>query len=426
MKILTKSLAVSALALAAAGAVSAQEVEFWTMPYGDQIAWNDTVASLLEGFTAESGIEVNHEIVPWGSAFQTYLNIAQGGAAPDCADMYWLHSFSAIGGENFGPMPINEYRDQFDLDAFYAGALTDVTWQGDFYGVPWRGDIRSILYRADHFEEAGIDAAPTTWEEMVEAAIALTERDENGNVTRWGFAFGSSGNVVDFLLPLYWQAGGEMMTEDGLTATIDNAAMRDALQFMHDMLHVHQVTDIDAFEPNYDMFSSFVNGQIAMIASGQQNWGSRLDADFPQLEGTWAFAPSAHGSEDADSFSGSGYLGVLRGSDYVEQCVALLEYLARPENMLVLSQASGAVGTMPEVMASEFWSDRPWKQVVGVALEDAHTSQHPSPAWSSIATSEPGGVIYDLIYNVVVLQEDMDAEIATAQSRMQEELDRAS
>lgn len=428
MKRFNKALmAVSALALACvsgAAIAQAQSVEFWTMPYGDQLAWNDTLAELLEGFEAESGISVNHEVVPWGAAFQTYLNIAQGGAHPDCADMYWLHSFSAIGGEDFGPMPINDYRDRFDLDAFYAGALTDVNWQGDFYGIPWRGDIRSVLYRTDFFQEAGIENPPTTWDEMIEAALALTVRDENGNVDRWGYTFGSSGKPVDYLLPLYWQAGGEMMTEDGLTATINNQAMRDALQFMHDMVHVHQVADIDAFEANYDAFSAFVNGQIAMVGSGQQNWGGRLDAEFTQLEGKWAFAPSAAGSQDADSFSGSGYFGVLRGSERVEECVALMEYLARPANMLALSEGSGAVATMPEVMAADFWSDRPWKQVVAVALEDAHTSQHPSPSWSSVATSEPGGVLYDLIYDVVVLQEDMDAAIAEAELLMQAELDR--
>lgn len=425
MRTLTKTLAVSAIALISAGAVNAQSVEFWTMPYGDQLAWNDALADLFEGFTAESGIEVNHEIVPWGSAFQTYLTIAQGGAAPDCADMYWLHSFSAIGGDDFGPMPINDYRDQFDLDAFYAGALTDVNWQGDFYGIPWRGDIRAILMNTDAMAEAGVATAPTTWEETIAAALAMTVRDDNGNVTRWGYAFGSSSKPVDFLLPLYWQAGGEMMSEDGLTATIDNAAMREALQFMHDMVHVHQVADVDQFEANYDMLSAFTNGQVAMIGSAQQALGGRFDAEFPQLEGMWAFAPSAAGSEDADSFSGSGYFGVLRGTENVEQCISLLSYLSQPENMLTLSEASGNVGTMPEVMAAPSWSDRPWKQVVAVALEDGHTSQHPSPSWSSIATSEPGGVIYDLMYNVVVLQQDMDAEIATAQSRMQEELDRS-
>ena len=421
MKHLTKALAVSAIALSSAS--YAEEIQFWTMPYGDQIAWGDTWKELTSDFEAKSGIKVNHEIVAWGSAFQTYLTIAQGGAAPDCADMYWLHSFTSIGGDQYGPMPINDYKDRFDLDAFYTGALTDVNYQGDFYGVPWRGDIRSILYRTDMFEEAGL-TVPTTWQETIDTAKALTVRDDSGNVTRWGYSFGTSSKPVDFLLPLYWQAGGEMMTEDGKTATIDNAAMREALTFMHDMVHVHKVADIDAFEPGYEARVLFVNDQIAQFGSAQQQWGKRFDAEFPELDGKWAFANSAMGSEDRDSFSGAGYFGVLRGTEKVEQCVTWLEYLSSDEALLALSRSSGNVSTKPSVMTSEFWSDRPWKSAVAEALKDGHTSQHPAPAWSSIATSEPGGIIYDLMYNVVVLQKDMEAEIAKAQEAMQAELDR--
>lgn len=413
-----------ASALALASAAQAESIEFWTMPYGDQIAWQSTVDALIEGFEAESGIKVQHETVPWGNAFQTYLTIARGGAAPDCADMYWLHSFSAIGGENYGPMPLTEYKDRLNLDTFYPGALVDVTYLDEVYGIPWRGDIRAMLYRTDALEEAGLSAPPTTWDETIAAAKAMHKVDDNGEVLRWGYAFGTSFKVTDRLMPLYWQAGGEFMTPDGKIATLDNQAMRDALTFMHDMVHVHKVADIDSFEKGYEFLPMFADGQIAMFGSAEQSWGKRLDAEYPAADGTWAMAPSAAGTEDADSFSGAGYFGVLRGTDKVEQCVALLEYLSKDESILALSQGSGNVATKPAVMTSEFWSDRPWKKVVARALEDAHTSQHAAPAWSAIATPEPGGIIYDLIYNTVVLQNDMDEEIAKAQELMQAELKR--
>lgn len=412
--------------LSVTGAAQAESIQFWSMPYGDKILWDETWDTLTSEFQKESGIEVNQETVAWGSAFQTYLTAAQGGVHPDCADMYWLHSFSAIGGDKHGPMPINDYRDRFpDLEKdFYSGALQDVLWQGDFYGIPWRGDIRSILYRTDVVEEVGLSGPPTNWEETIEATKAMTVRDDKGDVDRWGYAFGTSGKPVDWLLPFYWQAGGEMMTEDGKTATIDNDAMRDALGFMHDMVHVHKVADADSFEKGYETETLFVAGKIALIGTAHQNWGKNLDEMFPEIDGTWAFARSATGSAGADSFSGAGYFGVLRGTEKTKECVTWLEFLSRDENMLRLSEASGNVGTKPAVMASEIWSNRPWKLAVGEALQDAHTSQHPAPAWSSIATSEPGGILYDLIYNTVVLQKDMDAEIGKAQELMQAELAR--
>ncbi|MEP4770354.1 MAG: extracellular solute-binding protein [Roseibium sp.] len=405
-----------------AGAVS---IEFWTHTYGDQIKWKAAVAELAKDFESETGITVNHQIVPWKAAKKTWLTIAQGGAHPDCADMFWLHSYSAIGGDKFGPMPINDYKSKFpNLEKeFYGGALTDAKWRGDLYGVPWRGDIRPLIYRTDIAAEAGVTTAPDTWDEVVEASKKMTKRDANGNVERWGYGFGTS-NVVAWLMPLYWQAGGEFMTEDGKTATIDNDAMRTALTYMHDMVNVHKVADPDSFEKGYKARPRFVAGQIGMIGSAEQSWGKKLEAENPEVNGKWEFARSAMGPEDRDSFSGAGYIGVLRGTAKADQCTDWMAFLATDESMQKLSEATGNVATKPAVMASDFWSDRPYKKVVAVALQDAHTSQHPSPAWSAISTAEPGGIIYDLIYSTVIEQKDMNEAITKAQGLMQAELDR--
>lgn len=421
--------ALAAMMTAAPNQVSAQEsLEFWTQSYGDLILWNATMGDLADAFEEETGIAVQHETVNWSVAFQTWLTVAQGGAHPDCADQYWLHSFSAIGGDRYGPMPLNDYRDVWpDLEErFFPGSLQDVYWQGDFYGIPWRGDIRAFIYRTDVFEEAGIDAPPDTWDEIVEIATALTERDDNGNVTRWGFAFGTATNSVSWLLPYYWQAGGEFMSEDGLTATIDNEAMRTTLGWMRDMVWEHQVVNPDIMERNFDPQPFFLAGDIAMIGSAEQSWGVELDRDFPEIDGNWAMSISPIGPEDRDSFSGGGYLGVLRGSDRVDECVQWMEFLSRDENMQILTEVSGIVSPNRAVMASDFWSDRPWKLVVNAALEDAHTSQHPAPAWSAIAAPEPGAVIYDMMYDAIIRQVDLETVIPAAQERMQAELDRVS
>lgn len=412
-------------ALTATVSVSvADSIEFWTHTYGDQIKWTAAVKKLTEDFEAESGIKVNHEIVPWKVSRKTWLAVAQGGNAPDCADMYWLHSFSAIGGDKFGPMPINDYKAKFNTDEFYAGALQDVNWRGDFYGVPWRGDIRMQLMRTDAAAEAGVSKAPTTWDEVTEAAKKLTKRDANGNVERWGFGFGTSPNIVSWLMPLYWQAGGEFMSDDGKKATIDNEAMRAALQYMHDLVNVHKVADPDAFEKGYKARPLFVAGKIGILGSAEQSWGKKLEGENPEVNGTWEYSRSAMGPEDRDSFSGAGYIGVLRGTEKAEQCTDWMAFLAKDSSMQALSEATGNVATKPAVMASDFWTDRPYKKAVAEALQDAHTSQHPAPAWSAISTKEPGGIIYDLVYSTVIEQKDIDAAIVTAQKLMQDALNR--
>lgn len=409
------------------GAARADDIEFWTQTYGDLVAWSQLMDTLAGEFESESGTTVNIETVSWPNAFQTWLTVANGGAAPDCGDMYWLHSFSGIGGETAGPMPLNEYKNSvwptLEQD-YYEGALVDVIYDGDFYGIPWRGDIRPMMYRTDAFEAAGIDAPPATWDELVEDAKALTIRDGAGNVTQWGVSFGGQPNPVSALFPLYWQAGGEFMSEDGKTATIDNEAMRAALSYMRDMIWVHKAASPDFMEKSYDMQGDFISGRLAIITATGVSTAGEFDRTYPELEGLWAMAPSAAGPKNAATFSGAGYYGVLRGTEKVQQCVDWIAFLSRPENMERLSQTSGNVSPMRAVMETEAWSDRPWKKVATRALEDAHTSQQPSPSWSAVARPEPGAVLYDMMYDAIILQKDLDATIAAAQERMQAELDR--
>ncbi len=424
----TASALVVSTSLAALAAVpaQAQQIEFWTQTYGDLISWKSLMEELTAEFEAESGIEVRHEIINWPTAFQTWLTVAQGGAAPDCADMYWLHSFSAIGGDQYGPLPINEYRDRWpDLEeAYFAGSLQDVFWNDDFYGVPWRVDIRPIMYRTDLFEEAGVTNAPGSWEEIVDAATELTKRDENGNVSQWGYSFGPD-NPPQALVPYYWQAGGNFLSEDGSKATIDNEAMRTTLTWMRDMVWQHQVVSPEFMEQGYDPLVDFVSGTLAMVGSTPNAWGGQIDRDFPEIDGKWAMAIAPEGpAGNRDTYSGAGYFGVLRGTDNVEACVDWIAFLSRDDIAQRISEAGGTVSPERAVMESEFWSDRPWKEVVAESLDYGRTSQHPSPIWSALMSPESGAVIYDMMYDAIVLQKDIDEVVTATQARMQSEIDR--
>ncbi|SDX56101.1 extracellular solute-binding protein [Litoreibacter albidus] len=416
----------STLGLAAAP-VNADEITFWSQPYGDLLEWKRGMNALADAYEEQSGTKVNYEVLNWSVAFNTWLTVAQGGAAPDCADMYWLHSFSAIGGDQYGPLPINEYKDQWpDLDKnFYSGSLQDSHYRGDFYGIPWRGDVRPLMYRTDLAQEAGLSGAPQTWDDLVTYAKAMTARDDNGNVTRWGMSPGSE-IVTQAYIPYYWQAGGVFMTEDGKTATIDNDASIAALSFIRDLVWEHEVVSPEFMEKSYDPESEFLAGTLAMVGSTPGAWPGRLQRENPDLDGKWALAVPAAGSAGRDAYAGSGYFGVLRGTEKVEQCVGWIKFLSSPENMQKLSEASGNVSPRRDVMASDFWSDTDWKKVVGETLEHQHTSQHPSPAWSALINDEPGSVVYDMMYEAIIQKQDVKEVVQRAQARMQAELDRVS
>lgn len=426
-RLLSRLLLATALSGATLGAANAESITFWTQPHGDLLAFQDMYDTLRNEFREATGHEVTVEIINWSQAFNTWLVVAQGGAAPDCASMYWLHSFVGIGGGKYGPMPITDYRDQWPTldDDFYTGSLVDVHWDGEWYGVPWRVDIRPLAYRTDFFEEAGIESAPETWDDLVEYGKQLTVRDDNGNVTRWGFNPGNT-NPAQTLLPYYWQAGGLMLSEDGKTATIDNDAMRTALKFLQDAVHVHKITSPDIFEKSTDITTDFTSGQVAINGMANNTWGAQFSRDYPEMDGKWAYALNAMGPANRDSYSGAGYWGVVHGTDKVDTCIEWIKFLSSEDTMQTISETAGTVSPRRAVMQSEFWSDEPWKAVMADTLNYGHTSQHATPVWTALASPEPGAVLYDLVYSTVIGNADIDAAVTAAQERMQTEMDRAS
>ena len=402
------------------------KITYWSMNYGDTVEWQDMLKGFAAKFKEETGIDVAVEIINWSVAFNTWLTVAQGGAHPDCADMYWLHSFTAIGAGKYGPMPITNYQVTYfpDLkERFYEASLVDVNYNGEWYGVPWRGDIRPMLLRTDFLQEAGIEKAPDSWDEIVETAKKLTVVDANGQTTRYGFTFGAA-LPIQQLMQYYWSAGGEFMTPDGKTATIDNEPMRKTLQWMYDMIWTHKVTPPEFMEKSYVPMDQFKTGNLAMIGSISDSTGNDLERDNPELNEKWGYSLPPAGPAKRAAYAGAGYWGVLRGTDKVEQCAQWIQFMARDENMKTVTEYTGRVSTNKKVMQTPYWTEKEWRKVVGETLNNGHTSQQPSPAWSALAGTEPGGVLYDLFYDTLVKKDDMEATIKRAQQRMQEEMDK--
>ncbi len=142
------------------------------------------------------------------------------------------------------------------------------------YGIPSNADNRVLLYNKDMLIRHGFTNAlgqaqpPRTWEELEEMAVAMTERDERGQLRRVGFIpiFGNS-----WLYMYGWQAGGEFLSEDGKTVTLNHPRVVDALEYITKLYdRLGGVREVNSFQNTFqgEALDPFITGKVAMKIDG--------------------------------------------------------------------------------------------------------------------------------------------------------------
>jgi multiple sugar transport system substrate-binding protein len=149
-----------------------------------------------------------------------------GGGKTDVitGDTIWTAEFAANGWL----ADVSERFPESERSQFVDGAIRSLTYEGKVYGVPHTLDAGMLYYRKDLLEKSGFSEAPTTWEELKEAARKVV-RDQG---TKYGFVFqgadyeGGVCNGLEFI----WTHGGEVLDpNDASKVIIDSPASVDAL-----------------------------------------------------------------------------------------------------------------------------------------------------------------------------------------------------
>lgn len=156
--------------------------------------------------------------------------------------------------------PEMDYSD-FIYGLTQEGALKTFGKEAYTFAIPFNRSTPIMYVNQNLLDKAGIEA-PTTWEELREAARKLTVKE------------GKETKVYGFEVPIDWwfwialvnQAGGTITTEDGKHENFSRHGA-EALQFWKDMVDEGIMKrppgkDYNAWETaNTD----FINGQVAMI-----------------------------------------------------------------------------------------------------------------------------------------------------------------
>lgn len=346
---------------------------------------------LADEFTAANPHVTIEITVLENEAFKTKLTtVLQSDDMPDI--------FQSWGGGG-----MNEYAEAgllkditADLDAdggawrntFSPGALGVYAYQGTNYGVPWDMGMVGFWYNKDLFAQAGIEAPPATWGELLTAVEKLKAAGITpialGAGDKWPAAF-------------WWEY---LATRIGGQAAFDAAASRAGgfadPAFVQAGEKILELAALDPFQAGVlgatwgDEATLMGNGEAAMDLMGQWAPGAFNDNSVDKLgigdALGWFPFPAVEGGAGAATDALGGGNGFAIGRDAPQAAVDFVKYLTRAESQVQCAEEGFCV---PVVKGGEAGLSDPLLLAVqqGAAAADyfqLYYDQYLPPAMGSI------------------------------------------
>ena len=324
-------------------------ITFWngfTGPDGD--ALTERVNAFNE---SQSDYVVEMEIMPWDVLGQRLLPALGAGEGPNLA----IGGAESVGqNANEGAFAsLDEFYASWDeQDQVFPASIAATEWEGEHFSVPMTFSPILTYYNRALFEEAGLDpdSPPTTWDEFEQAALALTE-DEDGDGTpdQYGFV------LPDHISPPIWEVfmwgnGGGTISEDGQTATIDDAASIEAVTRWSTLLRDSQISPAGINGPDGEAL--FAAGRVGMVVTGP--W---MINGFTEAGIDFGVTGVPEGPEGAFAPANSNMFFVSRDTmgdeNQTAGVEAFLTFWNSRDNQIAWSVASGNPPTRTDITAED-------------------------------------------------------------------------
>ncbi|QGQ93913.1 ABC transporter substrate-binding protein [Paenibacillus psychroresistens] len=238
------------------------EVNFWYL-------WNGKEAESLETLITEFNASQDLYTVKGLSVpdVQKIVVALSTGNGPDITDNF--SSNTASYAEKGILEPLDEYikRDNYDVSDFVPAALKSGQYKDVTYALPININFNMMFYNKKLFADAGITAPPTTDKELLDAAIKLTQVNDDKTIKVLGFP---DFPFVYYVNPMTFAMGGELAAADG-TLTPNNPGSIAAINLIKSYREKFGLDNIIKFNSSakyLDATDPFISGKQAIRFDG--------------------------------------------------------------------------------------------------------------------------------------------------------------
>jgi multiple sugar transport system substrate-binding protein len=319
------------------------------------------------------GVKLDLQIINWNDLDQQSSTMVQTGNPPDILNENAYASYAADG------LLYNsdEVLPAATKDDIIPAFVKSGTYKGKFYGMPDLSSARALFYNKDLFAKAGIDKAPTTWDEFT--ADAKKVNALGGGVVGYAQPLGPEEAQAEFAIWLF-NNGGDFK-KDGKW-TINSPENVKTLEFMKSLSVDEKVTQNNPGSTNRTdgAFPLFEQGKAGMIV-GFGPLQSALDTDFTSVNYGIAPMPTGDGAEP-QTYGVTDYLMSFKKKGNQDAVKAFYKLYYSPDEVNTWIKAEGFLPVTTSGLAS-FASD-PKLKVYLDTLPNIHLTPTDDPEWDKV------------------------------------------
>lgn len=289
---------------------------------------NAMMEARLQQYQEETGITVNYEMVS-ATDFVTMLNatIEAGSNVPDVVSMDTTKILNYY--PNIPAMDVSELVNEINEERPYFEASYEGTKIGGVhYYVPYYSSSCMMFVRKDKLEEKGLEV-PTTWEEVFEVALAVSNPEEDF----YGLAMGCGENDDDdenTLRQMIWNAGGYLLDAEG-NITCEDQVVVDML---NKYAELYEAGAIPADATTWDAGGnngSYLAGRTAIALNAPTLYNALKADEYKELmENTVVVAPPV-GSDNGVYMNFNRGFSIMNTCEDVDTASDLIKYLCEKE-----------------------------------------------------------------------------------------------
>jgi multiple sugar transport system substrate-binding protein len=335
----------AAVALVAAGcsgsggsgdSASGSTITYWASNQGTSLDNDKQVLTpVLNDFTKKTGVKVKLEVIGWNDLQTRIQTAVTSGQGPDVLNIgnTWAASLQATGA--FMPFDDAAMKAIGGKDKFVKTALETGGVAGkDVTSVPLYGLAYGLYYNKAMFTAAGVQP-PTTWEELVTDAKALTK----GGTFGFSLAAGSYTENAHFAFINAAQNGAEFFDKDG-NPTFTSSGAVDGIKRYLDLMQTDKVVNTSnaQYDNGVQAVNDFATGKVAMILS-QNNADSSINANGMKTDayGVVPF-PAPEGGKAVASHVAGINLSIMKNTKHKDAALEFVKYMTSEDTQSTLGK----------------------------------------------------------------------------------------